>query len=42
MLLFNPYFRITIDEALNHPLFNKIRKPEKEVMAKESIIIEFD
>ena len=42
MLLFNPYFRITIDEALAHPLFNKIRKPEKEVMAKESIMIEFD
>lgn len=42
MLLFNPYFRITIDEALNHPLFNKIRKSEKEMKAKNSIMIEFD
>jgi hypothetical protein len=42
MLLFNPYFRITIDEALAHPLFAKIRKPHKEVRAKKSIMIEFD
>jgi serine/threonine protein kinase len=42
MLLFNPYFRITIDEALNHPLFARIRKPQKEVTSKESILIEFD
>lgn len=42
MLLFNPYFRITIDEALSHPLFEKIRKPHKEMSAEKSINIEFD
>ena len=42
MLLFNPYFRITIDEALAHPLFAKLRKPHKEVCAEKSIMIEFD
>lgn len=42
MLQFNPYFRITIDEALNHPFFAKIRKAEKEVTASQTIQVEFD
>lgn len=42
MLQFNPYFRITIDEALNHPIFAKVRNPEKEVVAKSKVLIEFD
>lgn len=31
ILVFNPYFRITVDEALNHPFFTKVRKQEKEI-----------
>ena len=42
MLQFNPYFRITIDEALDHPMFSKIRKQEKEVKSQTKINIEFD
>jgi hypothetical protein len=42
MLQFNPYFRITIDEALNHPFLAKIRKMDKEVMAPSKIQVEFD
>lgn len=42
MLQFNPYFRITIDEALNHPLFTKIRKEQKEMKSNVKINIEFD
>ena len=42
MLQFNPYFRISIDDALNHSLFKKIRKEEKEVEATTKITIEFD
>ena len=42
MLQFNPYFRITIDEALNHPYFTKIRKLSKEVNSDVKINIEFD
>lgn len=42
MLQFNPYFRITIDEALDHPFFAKVRKPEKEITANSKIKIEFD
>lgn len=33
MLVFNPYFRISWDEALNHPFFRKVKKIEKEVIA---------
>jgi len=40
ILVFNPYFRISVDECLDHPFFKKVRKPEKELTAKE--IIKFD
>jgi mitogen-activated protein kinase 1/3 len=42
MLVFNPYFRISVDEALTHPFFKKVRKPEKEVVAERDIQIEFE
>lgn len=42
ILVFNPYFRITVDEALAHPFFRKVRKPEKEVQSETEIIIEFE
>lgn len=34
MLQFNPFFRITVNDALEHPLFTKIRKPHKETPAE--------
>lgn len=42
MLQFNPYFRITIDEALNHPFFTKVKKPHKEVLSDVKISLEFE
>lgn len=30
VLVFNPYFRITIKQALAHPLFAKVRNEQKE------------
>ena len=30
VLVFNPYFRITIKQALAHPLFAKVRSEQKE------------
>lgn len=30
ILVFNPYFRLSVEEALNHPFFKKVRKNEKE------------
>lgn len=42
MLQFNPYFRITVEEALEHPFLERVRKQEKEIISKEAITIEFD
>lgn len=42
ILVFNPYFRITVDEALAHPYFKKIRNPDMERSALNEIELEFD
>ena len=42
ILVFNPYFRLSVDEALNHPFFKKIKKAEKEVSADHEVQIEFE
>jgi hypothetical protein len=41
-LVFNPYFRLSVDEALGHSFFKKVRKPEKEVSSDNVIEIEFE
>jgi serine/threonine protein kinase len=30
ILVFNPFFRLTIDDALSHPLFDNVRNKESE------------
>jgi hypothetical protein len=42
MLNFNPFFRISVDEALSHNFFKKVRKTEKEINAEKEIQIEFE
>lgn len=42
VLVFNPYFRISVDEALNHPFFRKVKKAEKEACPSKEIQIEFE
>eukprot|EP00830_Metopus_es_P000636 TRINITY_DN10608_c0_g1_i1.p1 TRINITY_DN10608_c0_g1~~TRINITY_DN10608_c0_g1_i1.p1 ORF type:complete len:443 (-),score=88.28 TRINITY_DN10608_c0_g1_i1:93-1421(-) len=42
MLVFNPYFRIGIQDALAHPYFTSIRDKGKEVLAKETIDLAFE
>ncbi len=42
ILVFNPYFRLTIEECLEHPFFKKCRKPEKEQITKESIQFDWE
>ena len=42
MLQFNPFFRISVEEALDHPLFAKVRKADKEYSATEKVTIEFE
>ena len=41
-LVFNPYFRITIDECLEHPYFAKIRRKEKETVSEAPVILDFE
>ena len=40
ILVFNPYFRLSIEESLDHPFFKKVRKQDKELTAAQ--IIAFD
>ena len=42
MLQVNPYFRISVDEALNHPFFNRVRKPHKERESDSQIVLDFE
>lgn len=42
MLQVNPYFRVTVDDALEHPLFVKVRKMEKEKIAETPVFIDFE
>jgi len=42
MLSFNPYFRVTVPEALAHPYFVKIRDKGKEISSELKIKLEFE
>jgi mitogen-activated protein kinase 1/3 len=42
ILVFNPYFRLSIDECLDHPFFKKVRKSEKELVAGETIKFDWE
>lgn len=42
MLQINPFFRISVDDALGHPCFDKIRKENKEQIAEKGVVIEFE
>ncbi len=42
ILVFNPYFRLSIDECLEHSFFKKCRKPEKEQIAKDSVHFDWE
>ena len=42
MLQFNPYFRISVDEALNHAFFTRVRKAHKERESEVQISLDFE
>jgi hypothetical protein len=42
MLQINPYFRVSVEDALNHPCFAKVKKASKEVLAEHPVTIEFE
>jgi serine/threonine protein kinase len=42
VLVFNPYFRISLQEALEHPLFAQVRNLEKEKQKATSVTLTFE
>jgi serine/threonine protein kinase len=42
ILVFNPYFRLSVDDALDHPFFSDIKNASFEVSAKEEIELTFE
>ena len=42
MLQINPYFRVSVEDALSHPCFTKIRKQPKESIAENPVTIDFE
>jgi len=42
VLVFNPYFRLSIAECMEHDFFKKFRKPEKELAAEHSIAFDWE
>ena len=42
ILVFNPYFRVSLDDCLEHPFFKKLRKPEKEMTAETPIQFDWE
>jgi len=42
MLQFNPYFRISVDEALAHPFFTRVKKAHKEKVSDVQITLDFE
>ena len=42
ILVFNPYYRMTLKECLEHPLFDKVRRPMPEGFVEKPIELEFE
>jgi len=42
MLQFNPFFRIKVDDSLEHPFFKNVRKAHKECNASGPVGIDFE
>ena len=42
ILVFNPYFRMNLEDALQHPLFDNVRRPQSENYKGKPIELEFE
>jgi mitogen-activated protein kinase 1/3 len=42
LLAFNPYFRLSIEESLEHPFFKKVRKEDKELVAANAVQFDWE
>ena len=40
--MFNPYYRISLQQCLEHPLFASVRKIEKEAIVGQPVVLEFE
>lgn len=41
-LVFNPFYRISVDECLAHPLFKAVRNPDYEAFKTASVVLDFE
>ena len=42
ILVFNPYFRMSLTDALNHKMFDQVRRPQAEAYVGKPIELEFE
>ena len=42
ILVFNPYFRMSLQDALDHPLFDNVRRPQAESFIGKPIDLELE
>lgn len=42
ILVFNPYFRPTVDELLEHPYFTCVRNPSLEMTSSKEVYLEVE
>ena len=42
ILVFNPYFRMSLIDALEHPMFENVRRPQAENFVGNPIELEFE
>jgi mitogen-activated protein kinase 1/3 len=42
MLMFNPYYRVSVEDALNHNFFKKVKKTDKEQVADHTVALDFE
>lgn len=42
ILTFNPYFRLSVEEAINHPFLQKVRKQQKEQFDTQVVQVPFE
>jgi len=42
VLVFNPYYRISLEESLAHPLFEPVRCPQKEAIQGQPVELDFE
>ena len=41
-MVFNPYYRISLQQCLEHPMFAAMRNAEKEAIVGQPVVLEFE